>query len=336
VSTQTMPSPEPILDMLFAYQRSAALKSAITLGVFTAIDEGAQTDAAIAARVGASDRGVRILCDFITVQGLLTKSGDRYTLTPESAAFLSRKSPAYLGTTAGFLTMPEIMRNFDNLTDAVRRGGASPSGSTVSPDNPVWVEFARSMMPMMMPNAHGMAEVLGVSEAGPLKVLDIAAGHGIFGITIAQRNPRAEVAAVDWKAVLAVAEENARAFQVQDRYRTIPGDAFAVDYGSGFDLALVTNFLHHFDASVCTSLLKKVRAALKPGGRVAVLEFVPNADRVSPPMPASFSLTMLAGTEHGEAHTFDELRAQLEAAGFSGVTRHPMPTPETVIVAHSI
>lgn len=334
--TPTMPSPEPVLDMLFAYQRSAALKSAITLGVFTAIDEGAQTAAAIAARVGASDRGVRILCDFITVQGLLAKSGDRYSLTPESAAFLSKKSPAYLGTTAGFLTMPEIMRNFDNLTDAVRRGGAAPSGSTVSPDNPVWVEFARSMMPMMMPNAHGMAEVLGVADAGPLKVLDIAAGHGIFGITIAQRNPRAEVAAVDWKAVLAVAEENARAFQVQDRYRTIPGDAFAVDYGSGFDLALVTNFLHHFDEGVCTSLLKKVHAALKPGGRVAVLEFVPNADRVSPPMPASFSLTMLAGTEHGDAHTFDELRRQLEGAGFTGVTRHPMPTPETVIVARSM
>ena len=331
--TQTMPSAEAILDTLFAYQKSAALKAAIDLEVFTAIDEGAHTAAAIASRAAASERGVRILCDFITVQGLLKKTGDQYMLTPESAAFLSRKSPAYLGTAAGFLLMSEVKHNFDNLTEAVRRGGVVPSASTVSSDNPIWVEFARSMMPMMIPNAHAMAEALAVSDAGPMKVLDLAAGHGIFGITIAQRNARAEIVAVDWKAVLAVAEEHARKFQVQDRYRTLAGDAFTTDYGSGFDIALVTNFLHHFDEAVCTSFLKKVHAALKPGGRVAVLEFVPNADRVSPPHPAGFSLTMLAGTEHGDAYTFDELSGQLRAAGFSGVTRYPTPTPETILVA---
>ena len=217
MSTVTMPSPEAILDTLFAYQKSAALKAAIDLEIFTAIDEGAQTAAAIAGRANASERGVRILCDYITVQGLLTKSGDRYSLTLEAAAFLSKKSPAYLGTTAGFLTTPEMTRNFNNLTEAVRRGGAAPAASTVSPENPIWVEFARSMMPMMMPNAHAIAEVLEVSEAGPIKVLDIAAGHGIFGITIAQRNPRAEIVAVDWKAVLAVAEEHAAMFHVKDQ-----------------------------------------------------------------------------------------------------------------------
>jgi hypothetical protein len=76
-----------------------------------------------------------------------------------------------------------------------------------------------------------------------------------------------------------------------------------------------------------------VHDALKPGGRVAVLEFVPNPDRVSPPIPARFSLTMLAGTPSGDAYTFAELRAQLEHAGFSNVSAHALPTPETILLA---
>jgi hypothetical protein len=114
---------------------------------------------------------------------------------------------------------------------------------------------------------------------------------------------------------------------------TLPGDAFKVDYGTGFDVALITNFLHHFDPPTCTSFLKKVAAALKPGGKAVVLEFVPNEDRVSPPMSASFSLTMLAGTPSGDAYTFPQLKKMAIDAGYTSVSAHPLPMPETVIVA---
>jgi 2-polyprenyl-3-methyl-5-hydroxy-6-metoxy-1,4-benzoquinol methylase len=333
MSTQTMPSPAVVFDTLFAYEQSAALKSALELDLFTAVDEGAKTAAAIGARCAASERGVRILCDFLTTFGLLEKAGNNYQLSPESAAFLSQRSPAYMGTMARFLLMPGIRNNFDDLTGAIRRGGVQTSGNTVSDENPIWVEFARSMVPMMVPAAHAIADLLDASSAESMKVLDIAASHGVFGITIAQRNPRAEVLAVDWEVVLAVAEENARAANVAPRYRTLPGDAFKVDFGSGFDVALVTNFLHHFDTRTCTDFLKKIYDSLKPGGRVVILEMVPNADRVSPPVPARFALTMLAGTLAGDAYTFDEFRDQLEGAGFRGVSAHPLPTPETVLLA---
>ncbi|MCA1649305.1 MAG: methyltransferase domain-containing protein [Acidobacteria bacterium] len=329
----TQPSAEIVFDTLFAYQRSAALKSAIDLDVFTVIDAGDRTTSAIAARCGAAERGIRILCDYLSTIGLLTKSAGTYELTPESAAFLSKRSPAYLGTTARFLLRPELKSNFDNLTEAVRRGGVPPSGEDiVSDENPIWVEFARSMGPMMVPAAHAIADlVAGTSE--PLKVLDIAAGHGLFGITIAQRNPRARIVAVDWPSVLAVATEHARAAQVEDRYQMLAGDAFKVDFPDGFDVALVTNFLHHFNPSTCEGFLKRVNAALTPGGRVVVLEFVPNADRVSPPFPARFSLTMLAETPGGDAYTLAELQQQLEGAGFRNISAHGLPTPQTVLVA---
>jgi SAM-dependent methyltransferase len=330
-----MPSPDIVFDTLFAYQRSAALKSAIDLEVFTAIDEGALTAEAIASRSGASERGARILCDYLTVVGLLKKSDGTYQLTPESAAFLSKRSPAYLGTTATFLLLPELKRNFDDLTGAVRRGGVSAAGNTVADENPIWVEFARAMAPMMIPAAHAIADLVAGSSTGPVRVLDVAAGHGMFGITVAQRNPRAEITAVDWAPVLKVAQENARHAGVHERYRTLPGDAFKVDFGVGYDVALVTNFLHHFDQATCTKFLQKIRAALKPAGRLAILEFVPNPDRVSPPVPAGFSLTMLAGTPHGDAYTFAELQRQLEDAGFTNISRHAVPTPETILLAET-
>ena len=328
-----MPSADVIFDTLFAYQRSAVLKSAIELDFFTAIDDGAHTAEAVAKRSGASERGARILCDYLTVLGLLQKSDGAYQLTTESSAFLSKRSPTYLGTTAKFLLLPELRRNFDDLTEAVRRGGVSAAGNTVADENPIWVEFARAMAPMMMPAAHAIADLVAGSSTGAVRVLDIAAGHGMFGITVAQRNPRAEIVAVDWASVLAVAQENARVNGLHDRYRTLPGDAFKVDFGAGYDVALVTNFLHHFDQATCTRFLQKINAALKPGGRVAILEFVPNPDRVSPPIPAGFSVTMLAGTPSGDAYTFAELRQQLEDAGFSNVSAHALPTPETILLA---
>jgi len=335
MSTQTMPTPERVFGTMFAYQQTAALKTAIDLDLFTAVDEGAATADQIAKRCGASERGTRILCDYLTIVGLLSKTDGRYALVPDSAAFLSKKSPAYLGSMAEFLVSPDIMRNFDKLTPTVRKGTVAPEANTVAGvEQEHWVLFARAMTPMMMPAAMGISDILNFSAAGPSKVLDIAAGHGIFGIILAQRNPQAEVVAVDWPGVLAVAAENAKKMGVEKRVRMLPGDAFKVDYGAGFDVALLTNFLHHYDPPTNTTLLRKVAQALKPAGCAVILEMVPNEDRVTPPMPASFSLTMLAGTPAGDAYTLRELRKMAADAGLTGeVTSHALPTGQTVVIA---
>jgi 2-polyprenyl-3-methyl-5-hydroxy-6-metoxy-1,4-benzoquinol methylase len=330
-TVQTMPSPELFFENAFAYQRSAALKTAIEIDLFTAIGDGPSSVDQIATRSKANARGVRILCHYLASMGLLEKRGDAFALTPASAAFLSKSSPAYLGGTLEFLNSAEVMRNFEQLTDTVRRGTIAPSANnTVSEENPMWVTFAEAMSPMMMPNAMAIADVLKTS--GKTRVLDIAAGHGMFGIVLAQRNPEAEIVAADWPSVLEVAKRNAGRMGVGQRYKTVAGDAFHVDFGTGFDVALVTNFLHHFDVPTNVHFMKKVAAALKPGGRAVVLEFVPNSDKVSPPFPAQFGLTMLAGTPAGDVYSLAELREILGSAGFSGVTGHPTPTPQTVVV----
>jgi ubiquinone/menaquinone biosynthesis C-methylase UbiE len=325
-SAASQPSPVLFFETINAYQRTAALKTAIELDLFTAIGEGAATVPEVARRSQAAERGVRILCDYLVVIGFLTKSGDGYGLPPDTAMFLDRRSHAYLGGTIRFLGSPMLTDGFKDLTATVRKGGTVMSAEgSLAPEHPMWVEFARSMMPLMALPAELMAGLLEAGRGDRWKVLDIAAGHGLFGITLARHNPNAQIVAVDWANVLEVAQENARAAGVADRYRVLPGSAFDADFGEGYDVVLLTNLLHHFDPAGCEALLRKVHAALRPGGRAAILEFVPNDDRISPPIAASFALIMLSNTPAGDAYTFGEYREMFRNAGFSSSELHPLP-----------
>lgn len=335
---QTSPQVSPALffDTINSYQRTEALKAAITLDLFSAIAAGKATTTELGTACGAAERGIRILCDYLTIMGFLTKQDQRYALTPDSAMFLDRRSPAYLGGTIEFLLSPVLTSGFQDLTAAVRKGGTvMDQEGTITPDHPIWVSFARAMVPMMALPAHLMAELVDPAANRKLRILDIAAGHGLFGLAFAKRNPEVEITAVDWPNVLEVAKENAQAAGITERYQTKPGSAFDVDYGSGYDLVLLTNFLHHFDPPTCEVLLKKVHQALAPGGRAVTLEFVPNEDRISPPQVAGFSLVMLGSTPSGDAYTFPELDSMCRNAGFARNEFHQLPpTLQQVVISH--
>jgi hypothetical protein len=336
MSTENGAAPNPglVFEMLQAHQRTAALKAAIELDVFRAVGEGPGDVASIARHCAASERGIRILCDFLTINGVLVKEDSRYRHTPTSAMFLDPRSPASMASVAQFLGNPALREPYDNLAEVVRAGRTTlPGEGTVEPENPVWVMFAEQMAPMMGPMAGPLGAVVLDGHTGPMHVLDIAAGHGLFGIEIAKQHPEARVTGLDWAPVLRVALRNAEKAGVHDRYNMLPGSAFDVEFGGPYDAVLLTNFLHHFDVPTCVGLLKKVHGALRPGGRAATLEFVPNEDRVSPPMPAAFSMTMLTSTTAGDAYTLSELTAMYNDAGFGGITAHAIPmSPHTIVM----
>jgi len=330
------PSPALLFETINAYQRTAAIKGAIELDVFSHIAAGHATVPELARACQAAERGVRILCDFLVINDFLTKNGSSYALTPDSALFLDRRSPAYMGSVTDFMLSPTLVDAFKDVAAVVRKGGTVlPEQGSVAPDHPAWVDFARAMAPMMAMPAQDIAQHIEVAGDRPVKVLDVAAGHGLFGIAFAQKHPNVEVTALDWAAVLEVAQENAQRVGVGERLHLLPGSAFDVEYGSGYDLVLLTNFLHHFDPATNETLLRKVHAALGVGGRAVTLEFVPNEDRVSPPMAASFSMTMLGTTPSGDAYTFPELERMFANAGFASSEMVALPgRPEQIIVSH--
>jgi SAM-dependent methyltransferase len=310
------PTPARIFDtLLFSHARADALKAALDLELFTAIAEGWRTAEPLAKRCQASERGICTLCDFLVVDGFLTKSsGD----------------PLYFGSVAQFIAARHNAEHSATILESVRTGRAV---SDISDEVDKWVNFAQAMVPMVALVAGATAGILDVENAGPIRVLDVAAGHGEFGLAIARKNQHAHIVGLDFLEVVAVARRRAHEAGFGDRYATLEGSAFDLDLGGPYDIVLLPNFLHHFRAEKIERFLKKVAAAVKTGGRVATVEFVPNDDRVSPPAPAMFSMTMLTNAD-GDAYTLAELDGMLRRAGFAKSRAYlAPPTPRTIIVS---
>ena len=329
-------SDNPVFEIALAYQKTAALIAAVKLDIFTIIGAEAMSLDNLVSRTGASARGLRILCDYLTVIGLLEKQDSRYTSANISRTFLDESAPLAMGKILDFVAAPEILDLFLNdPASYVRRGGSSGLAN-VSPDHPIWVRFAKAAVPFAAATAKRVAAQVANFPDPPYTVLDIAAGHGLFGIEVAKMLPEALVTAIDWAQVLTVARTNAEAAGVADRIRMLAGNALEIDWGSDFDLILLPNFLHHFDFETCTSLLRKVKASLAMGGQALGIDLVPNEDRISPPTPAMFAFWMLATTPGGDAYTLRELDEMARNAGFRGATiRSLAPTPESLIVFES-
>lgn len=320
------PSPALFFQTVNGHMRTAALKSAVEVELFTAIAEGCHTPAMLARRCKGAERGLRMLADFLTVSGFLIKQDDQYHLTPDSKVFLTKTSPAFLGPALEFMLSFPLVEGFKQLTGAVRKGGTVVGEEgTLAPEHPEWVTFARSMVPLMKGPAEWIAKWVTSEAPGTRKILDVAAGHGKFGIEIAKALPQAHITAQDWSNVLTVARENARAAGIEDRFQELPGSAFEVELEKDYDLILLTNFLHHFDVDTCETFLKKIHRALKNGGVVITLEFIPNEDRISPAPMAEFCLIMLATTPAGDAYVFSEYDRMFRNAGFGETVMQDIP-----------
>ena len=176
----TAPNPTWLLDEFRAFERSLALRTAIEMDLFTQIAAGANTIRALAAAVHAPERGLSALCDSLAVQGHLLKRGSRYSLTLNTRLYLTTASPAYLGSAVKFFASDATVAAFCRLRQTVEQG--------VGPSVLDWMEYARSMAPLAQPVAEFAASALEVDFAGPVQVLDIAAGHGLYGLAIAARN----------------------------------------------------------------------------------------------------------------------------------------------------
>ena len=328
-------SPEFFLDRLLGYQESAALKAAVRLGVFDALEAAPANAAAVAAAIGAAEKGARVLCDFLTVKGFLTKADGAYDLTPSSRVFLTTISPACISGVVEFLAGEDQFGQFMTSPEAMVRHGGAVEPRALEPEHPMWVSYAKAMGPFMAPVTAAVAAQVALWPTPPRRVLDIAAGHGLFGVEVAKLSADTHLTALDWAPVLAVAAENVAKAGLASRFTALAGDALESDWGEGYDLILLPNFLHHFNIETCGEILAKARRALAPGGQALVVEFVPDETRVSPPVPARFAYIMLGSTPEGDAYTAAEYEEMRQASGFASLAITALPPSPQTLLAYS-
>ncbi len=285
----------------------------------------------LAAATGTSLRGVQAIMDALVGFGLASRNQEgRYVLNAESEAFLVSSRPGFLG---GFFThmSRDLVPAFLSLSECVQSGEPVRRVDAQAGGAEFFRDFVEALFPLAYPAAMALGKSLAFPANAPIRVLDIAAGSGVWGIGIARTNPQAHVSAIDWEGVLPVTKNVVARHGLSDRFNFISGDILEAEFGGEYDVATLGQILHSEGYERSRELLRRVFKALKPGGRVAIAEFVVNEDRSGPPQALIFSVNMLVNTREGRAFSFAELSEWLRDTGFTDPKLLDIPAPSIIV-----
>jgi ubiquinone/menaquinone biosynthesis C-methylase UbiE len=304
------------------------LGAAIEHRIFDLLADGAKTAAEVSRENGASLRGVRAIMNALVGFELLKKDDEgRYSLTPESAAFLVRKNPGYLG---GILRHgDQLIPRWLPLSEIVKTGKPATAVNQEGDGSAFFVDFVEDLFPVGYPSAKALAAAFPQAR----KVLDVAAGSGVWSIPLAQNSKEVRVTALDWPGVLPATRRVTERMGVAGQYEFLAGDLNSADLGNGYDLATLGQILHSEGETHSRALLGRVFQALAPGGTIAIAEFIANEDRTGPPLAMLFAVNMLVNTEDGDTFTVTEISQWLREAGFVDPRTMEVPAPSPLILA---
>lgn len=327
--------PMAVMQMLQGAQVTGILNAGLELDIFSKLTEGPLDARAVGERIACPERSTRILLDALTVLGLLAKDGGKYKLTPTASDHLVPGKPMFMGDVRGIFASSMFWSSLPRLHEAVKKGGTIMDTHAETPEHPFWEAFAQSSAAMAFPGSMALDGILGkwIDSKQKCRVLDIAAGSGIYGYTLA-KHPNVELVSLDWPNVLEQTKTWAGRLGVDTkRVSYLPGNLFEVDYGGPYDLILLSHVYHHFDAATCAALTKKVTSALAPGGRVAVQDMIYDPTLANPGA-AMFSVVMLMWTQKGESFTMGDYAKWFTDAGVAAPEAHQSEgMPATWLIA---
>lgn len=336
MTTETAPSvsPERIYQIAWGYAPPLILEAAIKHRVFDVLDGGAKTLKEIQEATGASERGLAPILNFLVGMNFLAKEGGgKFALTPESAAFLVSTKPTFSGGLIRHCS-EHLVPRWLHLNEAVATGKPYTPVNQEQGGAEFFESFVTDIFPMSYRVTQGLAAHLNLDAATePVRVLDLAAGSGVWGIGLAQRSPQVTVTAVDWHGVIPVTRKTATRFGVVDRFTFVEGDLHEADFGGGHNIATLGHILHSEGEELSRKLLAKTFKALAPGGTIAVQEFLVNGDRTGPMTGLIFAVNMLVNTEKGGTYSFDEISGWLAEAGFVNARTLETHGPSPLILA---
>jgi SAM-dependent methyltransferase len=334
VTEQTSATPERIMQFAWSFAPPLAIEAAIRHKLFDVLARQPLDLAGLSHATGASPRGLAAIANLLVGLGLLLR-GDagRYALTPESEAFLVSGKPGFVGGLFRHMS-GQLLPHWLRLTEIVGTGKPAISVNAAEDGAAFFGEFVEDIFPLSYPAARQLAAHLSLGDStGPVSVLDLAAGSGVWGIALAQASKHVNVRAVDWPDVLPVTRRIAHRFGFGERFTLVAGDILEADLGGGHNIATLGQILHSEGAVRSRALLRRTHDALAPGGVVAIAEFLVDADRRGPPNGLIFAVNMLVNTEAGDTFSFDEIAGWLTEAGFVEPRLLPGPGPSPLILA---
>jgi ubiquinone/menaquinone biosynthesis C-methylase UbiE len=326
-------TPERIMQFAWGHAFPLSIEAAVKNKVFDVLDSGARTLQELSSATGASERGLRAICNALVSVQLLAKKGERYELTPESAAFLVSTKPGFQGGLFKHISK-QLMPKWLELTEIVRSGRPAHAVNQENVGSKFFEDFVEDIFPMSYAAAQALGDALKLKDAtGPVSVLDLAAGSGVWGIALAQKSKQVRVRAVDWPGVLPVTRRVVERFKLSDRFTFVEGDLQTADFGSGHQVATLGHILHSEGERKSRQLLRRTFAALAPGGTIAIAEFLAGEGRTGPVNSMIFAINMLVNTDEGNTFTFNEIAGWLKEAGFSDVRQLEAPGPSPMTLA---
>lgn len=323
------------MQMGWGYALPLIIETAVHERVFDVLDSGPKTVDQVSKETGTPERGLRMIMNALAGVNLLSKDDQqRYSLTEESSAFLVSSKPSFFGGLFKHISS-QLLPKWIQLPEIVHNGRPATAVNSQDEGAEFFAQFVADIFPMSYPSATTLAKHLNLASAAEtLRVLDIAAGSGVWGIALAQASPRVRVTAVDWPRVLEVTKQMTQRFGLADRYEYVAGDIGEVDFGSGYNIATLGHILHSEGAPRSRKLLRKLFDALAPGGTIAIAEFLVNNDRSGPPQGLIFAVNMLVNTDDGDTYSFEEIAAWLKEAGFANARTLESPGPSPLILAN--
>ncbi len=333
-ATSVQVTPDRIMQMAWGYVPPLVMEAAIRHRVFDVLDSGPKTVAEVHKETGASARGLTAIMNVLVTLNFLSKDEQsRYALTPESETFLVSTKPTFHG---GFVKhcSEHLIPRWLHINEIVATGNPVAAVNLEQSGGEFFHEFVLDIFPLSYPAAQFLGgEMRFGHEGAPVRVLDLAAGSGVWGIALAQSSPRVQVTAVDWPEVIPVTKQTVARFGLDARFSFVEGDLHDADFGSGYALATLGHILHSEGEALSRKLLGKTFAALASGGTIAIQEFLVNNERTGPPNGIFFAVNMLVNTQNGNTWSFDEIASWLKEAGFTNPRTLASPGPSPLILA---
>ncbi len=327
-------TPERIQQFAWGYGPPLILEAAIRHRVFDVLEGGAKTVAEVAKETNASERGLTAIMNALVGLDFLAKDGQsRYSLTPESAAFLVSHKPSFMG---GLIRhgSEQVIPKWLHLNEIVATGRPAATVNQQGEGSEFFQQFVNDIFPTSYPSAQALARYLDCNVEGRMiRVLDLAAGSGVWGIAQAQCSDAVHVTAVDWPGVIPATRKTVAKFGLSERFTFVEGDLDSADFGSGHDVAILGHILHSEGRDRSRALLSKTLKALKSGGTIAIAEFLVNADRTGPFNGLFFAVNMLVHTDIGDTYSFEEIAGWLTEAGFVNARTLEAPGPSPLVLA---